>query len=259
MRNPGRIPGGRGGSRVHEINMACGEAGVKGFSWTGGELDALEAALSRERLRTYLDAAGGDRERALRLHAWNTAVSAALYGPLQGLEIALRNAMHRRLADIYGPAWYDDPDAGLDKGALDRVAGVRSRLTRAGRRDDAPLMVAALPFGFWVSLTGPGGRLPTGPKADYERTLWRPALRRTFPHRATRTRRRAHGPLNGLRILRNRIAHHEPIFARDLAADHRHILDVAGWIFPETAAWIRHHSRVPDVLALPRDAKQIRF
>ena len=239
--------------------MACGEAGVKGFSWTGGELDALEAALSRERLRTYLDAAGGDRERALRLHAWNTAVSAALYGPLQGLEIALRNAMHRRLADIYGPAWYDDPDAGLDKGALDRVAGVRSRLTRAGRRDDAPLMVAALPFGFWVSLTGPGGRLPTGPKADYERTLWRPALRRTFPHRATRTRRRAHGPLNGLRILRNRIAHHEPIFARDLAADHRHILDVAGWIFPETAAWIRHHSRVPDVLALPRDAKQIRF
>ena len=239
--------------------MAGGEAGVKEFSWTGGELDALGAALSQERLRIYLDAARGDREGALRLHAWNTAVSAALYGPLQGLEIVLRNAMHRRLADIYGPAWYDDPDAGLDKGALDRVASVRSGPMRADRGDDAPLMVAALPFGFWVSLTGPGGRLPNGPKADYERTLWRPALRRTFPHRATLTRKQVHGPLNGLRILRNRIAHHEPIFAWDLAADHRHILDVASWISPETAAWIRHHSRVPDVLALPRDAEEIRF
>ena len=239
--------------------MAGREVGVKGFSWTGAELNALEAALSRERLRTYFDAARGDRERALRLHTWNTAVSAALYGPLQGLEIVLRNAMHRRLTDIYGPAWYDDPDAGLDKGALDRVAGVRSGPMRAGRRDDAPLMVAALPFGFWVSLIGPGGRLPNGLKADYEKTLWRPALRRTFPHRATLTRKQAHGPLNGLRILRNRIAHHEPIFARDLAADYQQILDVTGWISMETAAWIRCYSRVPDLLALPRDTEEVRF
>ena len=57
----------------------------------------------------------------------------------------------------------------------------------------------------------------------------------------------------------NRIVHHEPIFARDLAADHRHILDVAGWMSPETAVWIRYYSRVPDVLAFPGDAEEIRF
>ena len=65
------------------------EARVKDFSYTREILDEIEAALSRERLSAYLTAARGDRARAIRLHAWNTAVSAAFYGPLQGLEITL--------------------------------------------------------------------------------------------------------------------------------------------------------------------------
>ena len=98
--------------------MASRGSGVKNFSYSDEFLDALQASLSRERLGTYLDAAGGDQEGAIRLHVWNTAVSAAFYGPLQGLEVALRNAIHRRLSERYGEAWYDNPGAGLDRGAL---------------------------------------------------------------------------------------------------------------------------------------------
>ena len=235
------------------------EVRVKGFSYTHEVLDELEASLSYERLDTYLAAARGGRARAIRLYAWNTAVSAAFYGPLQGLEIALRNAMHRELAERYGPAWYDDPNAGLDRGALDRVTGARVEMARAGHGNEASRVVAALSFGFWVSLTGSGGQLTSGPKANYEMTLWRPALRRVFPHRETLTRKQAHSPLNDLRTLRNRIAHHEPIFARDLAGDYRRILDVAGWISPTMATWIGRHSRVSDLLALPKDAEEIEF
>ena len=125
-------------------------AGVKS---TEEAIEEIETSLSRERLGTYLDAAGGDRERAIRFHAWNTAVSAAFYGPLQGLEVALRNAMHRQLAERYGPAWYDNPDTGIDKGALDRVVAARSELARADYGNEASRVVAALSFGFWVSLT----------------------------------------------------------------------------------------------------------
>ena len=150
------------------------EVRVKGFFYTHEVLDELEASLSRERLDTYLAAARGDRARAIRLHAWNTAVSAAFYGPLQGLEITLRNAMHRELAERYGPAWYDDPDAGLDRGALDRVTGARVEMARTGHGNETSRVVAALSFGFWVSLTGSGGRLTSGSKANYEMTLWRP-------------------------------------------------------------------------------------
>ena len=43
-------------------------------------------------------------------------------------------------------------------------------------------LVATLPFGFWVALLGAGGRIErAGPKADYEKTLWRPALRGVSP------------------------------------------------------------------------------
>jgi hypothetical protein len=178
--------------------MAERRPDVKDFSYTDDLLDELEASLSRERLGTYLDAAGGDREGAIRLHAWNTAVSAAFYGPLQGLEVTLRNAMHSGLADRYGDAWYDNRAAGLDRGAMERIASARTKLARDRHGDDPPRIVAALSFGFWVSLLGPGGRIGAGRKANYEMTLWRPALRGAFAQRETLTRKEAHRPLNAL-------------------------------------------------------------
>ncbi|WP_420612529.1 hypothetical protein [Candidatus Spongiisocius sp.] len=33
-----------------------------------------------------------------------------------------------------------------------------------------------------------------------------------------------------LHFLRNRIAHHEPIYRRNLARDYRQLLEVVGWI-----------------------------
>ena len=239
--------------------MADRGAGVKHFSYTNDILDELDASLSSERVGTYLHAAQGDREKAIRLHVWNTGVSAAFYGPLQGLEVALRNAMHQRLADRYGGAWYDNVNAGLDRGAKERIVGARTELARDGHGDDPYRIVAALSFGFWVSLLGPGGRLGDGRKANYEMTLWRPALRGAFAHCTNLNRKQAHRPLNALRTLRNRIAHHEPIFARDLAQDHGHILVVAEWISPATRAWIQHHSRVPGMLRTSVDDGATRF
>ena len=230
------------------------------MSWDENTLDELEASFSSERLSTYVNAARGDRAKALHLYTWNTAISAAFYGPLQGLEVALRNAMHRRLTECYGSAWYDNPATGLDTACRDRLADAKTEAARTGQAPGPPRIVAGLSFGFWISLLGPGGRLdPTGRKANYEMTLWRPALRRTFPHRSPLTRKQAHRPLNGLRKLRNRIAHHEPIFARDLLGDHQRILDVTGWISPEVRTWIEGHSRVAALLAASNCGTDVPF
>lgn len=64
----------------------------------------------------------------------------------------------------------------------------------------------------------------------------------------------AHARLDYLRTFRNRIAHHEPIFARHLVADHDSILLATGWISAEMRDWIAHHSRVPRLLGMTRDA-----
>lgn len=233
---------------------------VKPFPLDDTVIRALASSLSPERMATYVAAAGGDQEKALRLYTWNTAASAAFYGPLQGLEVALRNAMHRELSATYGVDWYDNPHCGLDVGTLKRIAGAKDELRRDGYAVDSPHVVAALSFGFWVALLGRGGHPPggIGPKRNYEMTLWRPSLFRAFPN-ARLGRSQVHSPLNYLRTLRNRIAHHEPIFSRHLEADYQSILTVTGWICPSTRDWIAHHSRVNSVLGNPRDGTNLQF
>lgn len=233
---------------------------VKPFNLGDEVLEALETSLSPERMSTYVKAAGGDREQALRLYTWNTAVSAAFYGPLQGLEVTLRNAMHRELRGAYGPAWYDNPACGLDAGTLDRIDKAKRTLQKNGYAIDPPHVVAELAFGFWVSLLGKGGhgRTPDTSKRNYDMTLWRTALYKAFPHSRS-SRVAIHKPLDYLRTFRNRIAHHEPIFDRDLAADFRSILTVSRWICPQTAGWIEHHSRVEKLLAHGRYGDNVLF
>ena len=233
---------------------------VKGFQFNDTILNALERSLSPERLATYVAAAGDDRERAMRLYTWNTAISAAFYGPLQGLEVALRNAMTNALTATYGATWYDNPACGFDVGTLHRIARAKDELRRDRYPLDPPHLVAALSFGFWVALLGSGGRGAAlgSPKRNYEMSLWRPSLYRAFPHSRI-NRRQAHQPLDYLRTLRNRIAHHEPIFTRHLWADYQSILTVTGWIDHETRQWIDHHSRVEELLQQPRDRLGTRF
>jgi hypothetical protein len=217
---------------------------VNPFPYSQSVINALERALSPERLSTYLTAVGQDHAAALRLYVWNTQISAALYSPLQALEIIIRNAFHRELSTTYGPAWYDSARVPLTPAARARVADAKEAVRRAGRPLDPGRIIAELSFGFWERLVthGPQGRL------NYEMALWRPALHRAFPN-SRRRRADVHRPLPGLRDLRNRIAHHEPIFSRNLAADYQTILDVIGWICTDTQAWVAHYSEVPIVLA----------
>ncbi len=224
---------------------------VNNFSYSEGALSELEHSLSRERMNTYVFATPNhDMEAAIRLYVWNTAISSAFYGVLQGLEVAVRNAMHRELSRQYGASWFDNPCVGIDDGGMRRIQSAKQELHRRRYEHTLPAsVVASLSFGFWVSLLGPGGlQSEQNRRANYEMTMWRPALRQAFPHTRSLTRRQAHAALERLRILRNRIAHHEPIFRRRLDADHELILDVTSWISPNTSEWLSHHSRVPMLL-----------
>ena len=142
---------------------------VKIFAFDEDILDALVASLSPERIATYMAAAGGDREKVMRLYTWNTAVSAAFYGPLQGLEVALRNAMHRSLAAHYGPGLVRQPGLPVRRPC---TASATPRTHSGGTAiwSIRRIVVAALPFGFWGALLGRGGKSAVlgTPKRNYE-------------------------------------------------------------------------------------------
>ena len=241
-------------------DMAYNKSAVKDFSRKCEILDPVEAALSPERLNTYRDAVEEkDRKLALQLHAWNTAIGAALYGPLQSLEITLRNAINCQLISKFGVLWYERMNGVLDTVALDRIARAREELQRAGCNVSASQIVAKLPFGFWVSLTGRGGPRNDRSKSNYEMMLWRPALRLAFPYCDSLSRNDVYKSLNRLRDLRNRIAHHEPVFTRNLEKEHEEILKLVGWICPEMEGLIKQHSRVLELLPFRDDLGKIKF
>lgn len=198
---------------------------------------ALEVFLSRERLEKYLEAAGGDLDRALTLYERNTRLSEAFYTPLQCLEICLRNGLHRQMVARYGQDWLQAGTAPLAHDAVEQVgqvtAGIDPGLCTPGK------IVAELRFGFWVGLMGP----------RYDASLWRQALYKAFLAGGGLPRKVVHGRFNALRRLRNRVAHHEPIFDRPTEQFHREIIEAISWMNRDAAAWARHQSRFAAVYA----------
>ena len=196
----------------------------------------LISAISPTRFATYRRMAESD-EAALQLYTWNAAAAAAFYGPLQTLEVTLRNAVHDTLKDDHGTRWFDNGQI-LRPAERDKVDLAIQRLHEMHKQPTAGRVVAEMPFGLWVGLFANA----------YDTTIWRTCLHRIFAPRI-KDRRGLHDTLDRLRTLRNRIAHHEPIFQRRLEDDYRRICNVVGFLSTPTLAWLKHHSRAPHVIA----------
>lgn len=102
-------------------------------------------------------------------------------------------------------------------------------------------VIAELSFGFWRYLVA----------KRYQPTAWSRCRGRSPYTRPDRARLTWTWTIecNAIHVLRNRIAHREPIFRRDLDHDHTDMLTLAGWISAEARGWIEGLSRVPDLLA----------
>lgn len=206
------------------------------FIYDSNNINKLEQSISPDRLSTYLSAAQNNQESALKLYLWNSQASAAFYIPLQGLEIALRNALHQALSLKFNSAfWYEI--APLDRYSQENIAEAKEKCRKAYGTTDPPHIVAELSFGFWVSLLN----------RTYHQSLWIPALGKAFPN-AKLPRGDIHTKLNHIRILRNRIAHHEPIFKRHLEQDYKSIIEFIGWMNPVKADWIHQNNAVLDII-----------
>ncbi len=212
------------------------------------ELLTLERRISVERLAPYRAAVANDLPRAVTLYERNTELSAAFWAVLGDLEILIRNAMHDRLTAWstarYGqPVWYLDPAEVFNEQTARDIDTARHHLAANGRPEAPGRVVAELPLGFWRFLLS----------SRYERSLWLPCLREAFPGIAGRGMRRdVHDAMRELHLLRNRIAHHEPIHNRPLGRFHDLALMTAGWVCPVTRQWMADRSRVPALLATER-------
>lgn len=217
----------------------------------------LEQLISSERFAPYVRAAGGDRDRAVRLYQWNGRVSGAFYEVLQYVEVFLRNAIHHRLEALHatvpgrpaGAAWFDDPGWAAHHWFHTEASEARDKAVAAAghtmARPRPGKVVAELPFGFWRYLL----------TARYEQSFWVPALDAGFPSLPAGSpdvrRHQVEHHVAFIHLLRNRIAHHEPIHGTiayrqkggpkeryDLGALQRVALELVSWMSPDAANWL---------------------
>lgn len=212
-------------------------------------LTGLEAIISPPRFGRYLARYGGNRTYAARLYGWNLSISSAFWEPICVLEVAVRNALHDQL--VIGRKrddWWNDPVLNLCNNERDAISSaIGTLISRGNATPSSDQVVAATSFGLWVGLTGEGVVRDT--TLRYETTLWQPRLVKAFPKADGKRRKYIHAELNKIRVLRNRIAHHEPIYNSPLPALYDSILEVAGMVNPDAETFIRDSSRVAAVLA----------
>lgn len=204
---------------------------------SAADIRAIEGVISPQRLSTYAAAQGmQNSRRVLELYAWNAEVSGAFMLPQQICEVAVRNAAAEVLEAVYGPQW---PWAiGFERSLPDPKFGLSLRKELASGRGKAPAgntnkVIPELKFAFWVRLF----------TQRFDNRLWIPHLHTSFRGLPTgvsvqRCRQMIYDELDKVRGIRNRIAHHEPIFQRNLAADYARMMRLVMWRCPRTAAWL---------------------
>lgn len=205
-------------------------------------LIAFENALSSPRFAKYKAWANGDLKQALELYSLNSRLAESLYPPLQMLEIVLRNRIDSVIdASNVGDCtklWFDRPEFQLGGRQAEQVQKARQDIISDRKEIEAPRFVASLTFGYWTTFFA----------RDYE-VLWQTHLNKIARRDNGKGLRRKDfaAPLKSLRMLRNRIAHHEPIIAWDLPRHYAIVLELTEWLSPAAAAWTLAQSRFPSV------------
>nr|WP_232542391.1 CAAX protease [Nocardia bovistercoris] len=214
----------------------------------------------------------GDAGRATRLFVWNCELSAAFWPAIALIEMAIRNAINTHLCKVVGldakTGWHTDAlsdrprihllDRDLDK-LRSSVEAFRRRRETSGEPtgDD---VVGGTSLGLWVALCGEGR--PRGGMHDYHRFIWRgKKLWQAFPNYGdwlARTEQKKispidnPGPLRGalrdFELIRNRIAHHEPIYMISSVYHCSNIADLAEMIDTDLRRYIEHTDRVATVV-----------
>lgn len=213
--------------------------------YDGDLIDALTTALSPARLRSYLQAAGGDRQLALRIYLWNSRLAKAFLFPLNIAEVSTRNAINKALAQTFGDNdWILHPPFQLSQESEACRQKAIGRLKLSSLKADD--LIAGLSFDFWSNLF----------RKEYN-ILWdRPGLLTSaFPNLQPR-QDRSHVQVLVAEInhFRNRIAHHEPIHAYDHRRMFDNTLALIGLNSTTVKDWVRQCSTVMAVVRTPPSA-----
>lgn len=214
-------------------------------------LTAIKTALSPGRIQTYeaaTKAFGHDDPCVLALYAWNAEVSAAFLAPLHICEVVIRNAVSDVLDVVYGPRWPWDRNFVLSLPNPQQAPNIynprRDLQGVAAKQPTTGKVIPELKFVFWQQMF----------TRRHDIRLWNTHLTRVFPnHDRSKTivalRKEIYANLEVIRIFRNRIAHHEPIFSRNLQEDLQRLVELVQQRCTLVASWMAANQGIARLLS----------
>ena len=201
------------------------------------DMTAVARSIPAARMQPYLDLCNGDYVQGTNFYLWNIEVSGAFWGSFNLLEVSLRNSIHQRLIKVAGRTdWWVAADI-LHLNERLILEKVKEKFKEKGVTFEEGDLISELGLGFWVALLS----------KKYHQSLWVKSLEGAFPGYSGR-RSDLYMDLDRLRKLRNRIAHHEPIYRRNLSKDQESICEILGYLNDEVEKLVRNFSRVPNLL-----------
>lgn len=186
---------------------------------------SFEAAISKPRLDSYKGYfKTRTMEESIGLYMWNMELSSCYSNLISLFEIALRNHIHRAMSLRYSPTgaasfhWYDKIWGSMPYESQNKVDSIRytGRGPTRVRRSPAPSpdeIVSRVTFGFWPAILS----IIDG-RANYADKIF-PVIFPNHPLSASPAdwvvkthRKKAVAYVYELNAVRNRIAHHEPLW-----------------------------------------------
>lgn len=196
-------------------------------------IQAVKHTLSIARMSTYEQAVkvGNNEITSLELYAWNAQTSSAFLTPLHICEVVIRNVVSEVLEAKYGDKWafsasFQRSLPKFEQQELEKTI-TRLKVREIGR------LIPELKFFFWQSML----------TKRHDNRLWNHYLIQAFPNLDdTQTikehRKNIYNELDNIRRFRNRIAHHEPIFTRNLTDDFNRIVKLVNYRCKNTCTWM---------------------
>lgn len=203
------------------------------MTFTHDEIHSLPNVLSAPRFATYLAEKNGDKERALALYQWNMELSSAFIVPLQIGEVSVRNSIVRAIEMTYGENWPWEKSFQISLKNPPKGYSPRRNIIDLCRLPTTGKIVAELKFVFWEKMFTRG----------HDAVIWNSYFRTVFPNADSTKdiqilRKEGYESLYKIRDLRNRIAHHEPIFRRNIQEEYDRIKNIISWTDLTASSWL---------------------
>ncbi len=193
-------------------------------------------------MAAYRTNSSSSRE-AFERYFWNVELCSALYTALNLFEVSLRNELHFRAKRLHEQNknktyqrhnfWFDD-DRLMHSPERSKVSSVRDKLAEQGiLAPTEDQVVAALSLGFWSALFSSRYADANPNYFGLWPGLWKPE--RFFKYCTGQNRNHVtfFKMIDPIHRLRNRVAHHEPIYYRPkLIQEYKDISTILGWIDP---------------------------